>query len=75
MNVERTKVLVSMEVKLVQRLDVLAEKVGMSRSKFIETFMETTVDSEEPVINFAVKIGKLRSALLWPAWKKRLKIS
>lgn len=60
----------SMDKDLVAKIDAMAVKCGMSRSEFIATFMEITLDSQIPVINFGIELGRI-ARVIWP--KSKLK--
>jgi hypothetical protein len=42
----------------------------MNRSQFIEAFLEVTLDSETPTINFAVELKQLAKSI-WPEKKTK----
>jgi metal-responsive CopG/Arc/MetJ family transcriptional regulator len=55
----------SLDLDLVKRIDRVAAKCGMTRSEFIANFMEITLESQEPVIDFGIQLGRV-SKFIWP---------
>jgi len=62
----KTKVLLSIDRELLDRVDEMAELVNMDRSEFICAFLDITMESQKPVIHFGKALGKLKAAALWP---------
>lgn len=60
----------TLDPEFVNKVDAVADKCGMSRSQFIETFLEITLDSETPTINFAVEIKQI-AKWIWPDKKTK----
>jgi hypothetical protein len=58
----------TIEPELLSVIDESAKKLGMSRSEFVTTFLEITLESQTPVINFAAALGSAYRKL-WPRYK------
>jgi metal-responsive CopG/Arc/MetJ family transcriptional regulator len=65
MSAKKIPVNLSLEKNLVERIDRVAKRCGMDRSEFIANFMEITLESQEPVIDFGVQLGRV-SKFIWP---------
>lgn len=63
---DKQRIQVVIDAKVLKRIDVCAAKCGMNRSQFIETFMEVTLESEEPVIDFVLELKHI-AKFIWPA--------
>lgn len=67
----KVKVMLSLEPEVVERIDVVAQRCKMDRSEFIATFMDISLESQEPFIDFAVALGRVKAKLVWPRWKPK----
>lgn len=68
--VRRVPVSVTLDQEFLKKLDDVAQRCGMNRSQFIEAFLEVTLESETPTINFAVELKQLAKSI-WPEKKTK----
>ena len=61
-------VTMSLEPQVLEMIDDSARKMGMNRSEFVAAFLEITLESQTPVINFAAELGHVYRKL-WPKYK------
>jgi metal-responsive CopG/Arc/MetJ family transcriptional regulator len=66
----RSRVEITLPNELLKKVDANAKKCGMSRVKFIETFMEITLESSHPEIDFGIALGRL-AKFIWPKSKRK----
>lgn len=57
--------------EIMKEVDRLAKIAGLSRSQFIETVLEITIENETPLINFSLRLGRV-ARKLWPKWGKQV---
>ncbi len=65
----RVPVTMTLDKEFLEKLDAVAKKCGMNRSQFIEAFLEVTLESETPYINFVVELKQI-AKFIWPEKSK-----
>lgn len=71
MSAEKVQCCMYLEKELVAKIDRLAVKCKMNRSQFIAAFIEVTIESETPYIDFAVEMKRVARAI-WPEKKSKV---
>ena len=71
-NRKRIQVCLTLDPDFVEKLDEIAGRCRMTRSEFIETFLEITLESQTPIINFAVEMKHI-AKWVWPEKKTKAK--
>lgn len=57
--------------EILKEVDRLAKIAGVSRSQFIETVLDITLENETPLIDFSLRLGRI-ARKLWPKWGKQV---
>ena len=57
--------------KLVKRIDGWAKKMELSRADFCEELVEITAESDGPIIDFSLELGRV-ARVIWP--RKKVKV-
>ena len=65
MAADKTQVKIYVAPDLLKEVDRLCDLGGMSRTEFVETLLEVTVETEGPLIDFSLRLGRAAKKI-WP---------